>query len=380
MRKSVPPKLKTVLIWCSKVFFRAISQAEHPLILFIDDLQWADLASLNLLKTLMSDTEKSHFFIIGAFRDNEVDNTHPLMLMLDELNKAQIQVTRRFLPNLTNQDVNQLISDTLGCETAEVRTLSNLVSKKTAGNAFFTTEFLKSLYQQELLTFNLTKQQWQWEMAKIDNLSITDNVVELVASKIGLLPPDSIEVLKLASCIANQFDLQTLSIIYQHSLSDTLAALWKAIETDLVLPLDEHYKQLDKLPTSELQSGFKFQHDRIQQAAYSLIPDSQKPSLHQQVGQLLLANTPKEQLEEKIFDIVNQLNFATELLKQPSQQQELAQLKSPRIGFRVCQLWLNSVRSGIGYRKWLSIWAASVTIIREVRCLRAESQNVCDHK
>jgi predicted ATPase/serine phosphatase RsbU (regulator of sigma subunit)/tRNA A-37 threonylcarbamoyl transferase component Bud32 len=307
-------------------FFRAISQPEHPLILFIDDLQWADLASLNLLKTLMMDTEKGHFLIIGAFRDNEVDNTHSLMLMVDELIEAQVMVNTISVPNMAFQYINQLISDTLGCGTVQVQPLTQLVYDKTQGNAFFTTEFLKSLYQEELLTFDTKERQWQWEVDKIAALSITDNVVELMAGKIGLLPSGTIEVLKLAACIGNHFDLDMLAIIAQHALSDTLASLWKTVEEGLVLPLDDHYKQLDKLQTGELQSHFKFQHDRVQQAAYSLIEATDKQTIHLQIGRLLLNSTPKAELEEHLFDIVNQLNAGRELINDALEKQKLTQL------------------------------------------------------
>jgi len=307
-------------------FFRAICQPDHPLVLFIDDLQWADLASLNLLKTLMMDTEKGHFLIIGAFRDNEVDKTHPFMLMVDTLLEAQVIINTISVPNLTFQNVNFLISDTLGCDIAHARTLSDLVYEKTGGNAFFTTEFLKSLYQQELLGFDLKQQQWQWEMEKIASLSITDNVVELMASKISLLLTDTIEVLKLASCIGNQFDLETLSVINQQTLSDTFTSLWKALEEGLLLPLDDHYKQLKKRQPGQVQSHFKFQHDRVQQAAYSLIAEPDKKAIHLQIGRLLLTNTSREKPADNLFKRADHLNIGRELITAPQERVELARL------------------------------------------------------
>jgi predicted ATPase/serine phosphatase RsbU (regulator of sigma subunit)/tRNA A-37 threonylcarbamoyl transferase component Bud32 len=307
-------------------FFRAISQPQHPLILFIDDLQWADLASLNLLKNLLMDTENNHFLVIGAFRDNEVDKTHPLMLMVDEILEAPVIVNTISVSNLTRQDVNQLVSDALGCDIAHAQPLTDLIYDKTHGNAFFTTEFLKSLYQEELLTFDTKERQWQWQVEKIAALSITDNVVELMASKIGLLPSGTTEVLKLAACIGNHFDLDMLAIIAQHALSDTLASLWKAVEEGLILPLDDHYKQPDKLQAGELQSHFKFQHDRVQQAAYSLIETTDKQTIHLQIGRLLFNSTPKAELEEHLFDIVNQLNAGRELISEAVEKQKLSKL------------------------------------------------------
>jgi predicted ATPase/serine phosphatase RsbU (regulator of sigma subunit)/tRNA A-37 threonylcarbamoyl transferase component Bud32 len=339
-------------------FFQAISLKEHPLTLFIDDLQWADLASLNLLKNLMMDTDNAHFMIIGAFRDNEVDKTHPLMLMVDEILEAQVIVNTISVPNLQFQDINQLISDTLGCEIVQTQPLTQLVYDKTHGNAFFTTEFLKSLYQEELLTFDTHQQQWQWEVEKISALAITDNVVELMANKIDLLPTDTIEVLKLAACIGNQFELKTLSVIYQHSLSDTLSILWKAIEESLVLPLDNHYKQIEKLQIDERNSRFKFQHDRIQQAAYFMIADSDKPAFHQQIGGFLLLTHPKD-WKDRIFEIVDHLNLGIELVTEQDEKNEIAQFNlqagkkaKTAMAYEVALNYLDAGRSLLAQDSW----------------------------
>jgi predicted ATPase/serine phosphatase RsbU (regulator of sigma subunit) len=303
-------------------FFRAIAQKIHPLVLFIDDLQWADLASLNLLKTLMSETENQYFLIIGAYRDNEVDATHPLMMMLEEFHQRQATVKSISLANLSSEEVNSLMAEALRCEPAHVETLTNLVYEKTQGNAFFTHEFLKSLYEEELLVFEVKEQKWQWEISKIAAKNMSDNVVELMANKIEKCPIDTITVLKLAASIGNQFDLETLSIIYQHSQQDTLAHLWKAVEESLVLPLDEHYKCLEQKMTETTR--FKFQHDRIQQATYSLIEENQRQSLHLQIGRLLLDKI--HNVEKILFDIVNQFNNSLSLVDDEAEKRQLAEL------------------------------------------------------
>jgi predicted ATPase/serine phosphatase RsbU (regulator of sigma subunit)/tRNA A-37 threonylcarbamoyl transferase component Bud32 len=302
-------------------FFRAICQKSNPFVLFIDDLQWADLSALNLLKTLMTDTERQSFLIIAAYRDNEVDPHHPLLLTVEALQKFGVLVNTISLENLSKAQVNILIAETLSTEPLSTQPLSNLVYEKTQGNAFFTHEFLKALYQQDLLTFDLKTQTWHWHINDIAALDMTSNVVDLMASKIKELPTQTLEVVKLASCLGNSFDLKTLSLIYQESLLNTLDHLWQAIKEGLLEPLNAHYKQREKLKNNEANPLFKFQHDRVQQAAYSLIAEANKAFLHWEIGHLLLEDLGNNSL----FDIVDHLNLGLSLAENQNQY-EIAQL------------------------------------------------------
>ncbi|HAI69348.1 MAG TPA: hypothetical protein DCM38_07930, partial [Gammaproteobacteria bacterium] len=304
-------------------FFRTICQPEHPLILFIDDLQWADSASLNLLNTLMMETESQYFLIIGAYRDNEVDATHPLMMTVEDIQKTESIVNPLLLQNLSLNDVNTLIAEALMCKPSYAMPLTQLVYEKTQGNAFFTHEFLKSLYEQALLVFEGKTQRWQWQLDQITALDMTDNVVSLMVGKIGQLQTDTIEVLKLASCIGNQFDLKTLSLISKALQSETLSWIWPAIQEGLLLPLDENYKQLE---FEETNSHFKFQHDRVQQAAYSLIEKTTQSTTHLTIGRLLLANTSTNSLKDKLFDIVNQFNEGFAFITDETEKLKVAKL------------------------------------------------------
>jgi len=305
-------------------FFRAICQPDHPLVLFIDDLQWADLASLNLLKTLSMDTETQDFLIIGAYRNNEVEATHPLMMTLQELTEAQVAVNTIHLQNLSVHDVNRLIAETLGSDDAYTHALANLVYEKTRGNAFFTKEFLKSLYVKQLLTFDWQKKQWQWDVESILAQKMTDNVVVLMAESIGQLSEETQAVLKLAACIGNRFELKTLSIICQQSPAETLTVMLLAIKEGLIIPLDNRYKSLEIIASANVTIDFKFLHDRVQQAAYSLMTTAQNQALHLQIGRLLLAST--DNLEENLFEIVNQLNKGKALIDSEAERLNLAQL------------------------------------------------------
>jgi len=307
-------------------FIRAISAEEHPLVFFVDDLQWADAALLNLLKTLLTDKDINHLLIVGAYRDNEVDSAHPLIMTIDELLKENAFANTLKLENLSGEAVNALIVDTLDEESAEVGPLTGLVYEKTQGNAFFLTRFLQSLHEEGLVIYDHAKHKWLWDVAQIQAKQITDNVVDLMSSKIRKFTAETQSILKLASCIGSHFDLQTLSIIYQRDPKDTLACLWITIQEGLILPLDDNYQLVTTQDAKGVDAHFKFQHDRIRQAAYSLTGDSDRPRLHLQIGRLLLANTREADLEDRLFDIVHQLNKAHDLVAGAEDRLSLAQL------------------------------------------------------
>ncbi|NQE37106.1 trifunctional serine/threonine-protein kinase/ATP-binding protein/sensor histidine kinase [Microcoleus asticus] len=313
---------------------------KHPLVLFIDDLQWVDSASLKLLQLLMMSSDSQYFLLIGAYRDNEVNETHPLMFLLDEIKKAGVKVNQIDIQPLNTVQVNQLIADTLHCELETAFSLAKIVFNKTAGNPFFVTQIIKTFYQENLLSFDLNAGSWQWDVQKIKEVKITDNVVELMVNKIQKLPNYTQSALKVAACIGNTFTLNDLAIVNEKSLSSTANELWQALQEDFIFPLSGAYKipLTDDLNTSsslvekiENQSSlphieYKFLHDRVQQAAYFLIPAEQKKEIHLKVGQLLLKNTKTTEIEDKIFDIVNHLNIAIELITSEKIKQELAEL------------------------------------------------------
>lgn len=216
-------------------FIKAICQAEHPLVFFIDDLQWADSASLKLLKIILGDRNIQNLLIVGAYRDNEVDSIHPLVMTLDEIEKEGGSVSKIHLKNLTPKDVNALIAEALGCSTIFSQPLTNLVCEKTQGNAFFITEFLKSLYTDMLLSLDYSKKQWRWDLEQIQAKEITDNVVELMTIKIVNLAEGTQKNLQLAACIGNNFDLSTLAVISQQSVKQVLDHLLPALQEGLIV-------------------------------------------------------------------------------------------------------------------------------------------------
>jgi Predicted ATPase len=275
----------------------------------------------------MTDATTQYLFVIGAYRDNEVSATHPAMLTLSEMKKQGVVINHLSLSPLNLNQVNEFIADTLKTDRIQAQRLADLVWQKTQGNPFFIKEFLKSLYTEQLLKFDTNAGAWDWDLEQIITRNITDNVVEFMADKIQTLSESAQKVLRLAACIGNQFDLPTLSIINETSQKAAANELWDAIQSGLILPLGDDYKFLKtNREAKDLKITYKFAHDRIQQAAYSLIPPDDKQAVHWKVGQLLLQNTPQQILQQKIFDIVNQLNFGIEAIDVQLERDKLAQL------------------------------------------------------
>ncbi|MBD2129639.1 AAA family ATPase [Microcoleus sp. ZQ-A2] len=318
-------------------FLHVFTTQEHPLVLFLDDLQWADSASLKFIELLMSDRDSRYLLLIGAYRDNEVNATHPLILTLEEINAIGATINNIVLQPLHLNHVIQLVGETLRSNEENSKPLAELVFNKTQGNPFFLTQLLKSLYQDNLFTFNFSKGTWQWNIDLLRGIDITDNVVELMVNQIQKLSPTTQDILKLAACIGDKFTLDVLSIVNEKSLSETAQNLWESLKVGLVLPQSQSYKiplvgdwdmeqEQSIIPMSQLQISYKFLHDRVQQAAYSIIPIEEKKKTHLKIGELLLKHTSETELEENIFEIVNQLNVGSELILQQSQKDELARL------------------------------------------------------
>ncbi|MBD1898809.1 AAA family ATPase [Trichocoleus sp. DQ-A3] len=317
-----------------KQFISVFTTKEHPLVVFLDDLQWADSASLKLIELLMINTDSQYLLLIGAYRDNEVFPTHPTFQTIDKIREMGTTVNDIVLQPLQLLNVEELIADTLN-ESVQAKLLAELLFSKTQGNPFFLTQLLKTLYQEDLLVYNLHLGEWQWNLEQIQAIGITDyNVVELIARNIQKLSDETQKVLKLAACIGNTFNLEVLSVVNEESSLVTATQLWSALQAGLILPLSNEYKiplvfsqeESGGITLTDLKVDYKFLHDRVQQAAYSLIPDEQKKQTHLTIGQLLLQSTTPEEQKENIFALVNQLNYGTDLLHSESEKYELAQL------------------------------------------------------
>ncbi|MDM8541373.1 AAA family ATPase [Desulfococcaceae bacterium HSG9] len=306
-------------------------QPDHPLIIFLDDLQWIDSATLKLLELITTNRDNTALLFIGAYRDNEVDPTHPLMATLNKLREENVAINQITLKPLTFSHINRLIADSLHQNLKAVDSLTDLVMRKTNGNPFFVNQFLHILYEENLLDFTPAtheqKGHWRWDMDQIETLNITDNVVELMIGKLKKLPESAQHVLRLAACNGNRFDLDTLSIISEKSVTETYQLLMPTLQEGLILPLSEPEVTGSDIHTSQLIiRHFQFLHDRVQEAAYSLVDDEQKRTVHLQIGRLWLKSASAAKLEDKIFDIAGHFNHSVDLIDNQAERLRIAQL------------------------------------------------------
>ncbi|MCT7972347.1 ATP-binding sensor histidine kinase [Laspinema olomoucense] len=319
-------------------FVQVFTSKDHPLVIFLDDLQWADSASLDLLKLLMDETE--YLLVLGAYRDNEISALHPFILALNEMLKNGATIDTITLSALSSNNLNQLVSETLNSAPSLTESLTELIYQKTQGNPFFATQFLHALYEDKLITFNRHQSPrtsgqiqggWQCDIAQVKALAITDDVVEFMALQLQKLPIETQDILKLAACIGAEFDLNTLVIVSEKSQGTTATALWQALQKGLVIPTTKIYKfftesESEELFTVSANPTYRFLHDRVQQASYSLIPEPQKKQTHYHIGKLLQQNLSQIEQEEKLFDIVGHLNLGQELITQPGEREALARI------------------------------------------------------
>ncbi|MEP1077750.1 PAS domain S-box protein [Leptolyngbya sp. PL-A3] len=309
-------------------FVRAFCAKEHPLVIFLDDLQWIDSATLKLIELILLDEQIQYLFLIGAYRDNELTPEHPLVLTLESLRKGGAVFQEIILTPLTLEPLSQLIAETLHHNPDTVRSLAQVVLRKTEGNPFFVGEFLKLLHGENLLTFDAQQLSWQWNLAEIEAQDITANVVELLLRQLQKLPEATQQVLSTAACVGSEFDLETLALSAERNSEGTV---WekspKAIFQDLLAAIQAGLIQtLSELDEDLLVQEYKFLHDRVQQAAYALIDESQKQVVHVQIGRNLLEKTSPEQRSERLFAIVDHLNQGLELVTVRSERTEIARL------------------------------------------------------
>ena len=314
-------------------FIRVFANFEHPLAIFLDDLQWADSASLGLIKNLMLDSTMQYLFLMLAYRDNETDASHPFTTMVDSIKKEGLDIGLIYLNPLQEDNVNEMLRDSLFCQAEEVAPLAELVYQKTGGNPFFITELLKQLTKEDSITFDYDNGKWKWNLEKIKSTRISENVVELLIGRIQKLSEKTQNILKLASCIGNNFELATLSLINNAWPQDTKKDLAETIKEELIYPVGDNYRLVDSMGTdikdmrrnyeTAKKIAYRFQHDRVQQASYELIGESEKKALRLKIGRILLKN---EGWEENLFDVVNHLNIGSDLISEESEKKHLIEL------------------------------------------------------
>ncbi|MBN1534535.1 MAG: AAA family ATPase [Spirochaetes bacterium] len=341
-------------------FISIFAREDHPLVIFLDDLQWSDPPSLNLIQRLLLTRGLRSMLIIGAYRDNEVREGHPLLLLLTETGKAGILDTLSLNP-LDRGTVNRYIADAITCDTHHSLPLTEMVYRKTEGNPFFTVEFLKRLYREGWLSFSYDDRRWQWNPERIGSQEISDNVIEFMIDKLKCLPDRTLKMLQLASCMGNFFDLKTLSVISETTPAAAAEALWEAARQEVIYPLDDRYRlMLSASPWMEGQTAdfdvtFRFQHDRVQQAAYSMVGEEDRPRLHLTIGRLMLRFAETEERDDLTIRIAHHLNEASELITGEQEREAAARLNlAAAIRARLSTAYqpaLQYVMKGIGFLK-----------------------------
>jgi PAS domain S-box-containing protein len=292
-------------------FISVFARPDHPLALFLDDLQWLDAATLDLLEYLLIRSDMQNLMLIGAYRDNEVTAAHPLMRKVGDIKTAGGKVAEIALEPLAREDFGRLIADTFRCELDRAVPLAHLVHEKTGGNPFFANQFIHALAEEGLLTLDHAAARWSWHLRRIQTKGYTDNVVDLMVKKLTRLPAETQEALQQFACLGNVAEITMLSIVLGTSEEEVHEALWPSVRQELV---------------GRRSGAYRFVHDRIHEAAYSLIPEEQRVEMHLRIGRLLVARTTADKREEAVFDIVNQLNRGAPLITSQDEREQLAEL------------------------------------------------------
>ncbi|XXY52046.1 AAA family ATPase [Sorangium sp. So ce269] len=324
-------------------FVAACVQKEHPMVLFLDDLQWADAGSLQLLEQLITHAEAGHLLLVGAYRDNEIGPAHPLSIMLSDARKGGAAVTDIVLAPLSAADVGALVAGTVRAPAEQVEPLARLVHEKTGGNPFFLIQFLIALHQEGLLAFDAEAGAFRWDIAAIRDKGFSDNVVDLMTGKLRRLSAPTQDALKLAACLGSSFTLDSLAMIASRPAAELREALAEAAREGLLLCRDVAYR---------------FLHDRVQQAAYALIPAAQLPEVHLCIGRLLLKGRSAGEGEEALFDVVGHLNRGAALIRSPAERSDLAALNL-RAGRRA--------RAAAAHESAAALFAAGMALLGEDR-------------
>ncbi|MBL0042298.1 MAG: serine/threonine-protein kinase PknK [Xanthomonadales bacterium] len=306
-------------------FVKALAAHGHPLLVFLDDLQWADSQTLRLLEHLVRDDGECSALIVGAYRDNEVAAGDPLSLTIASIRSAQGRLEHLQLAPLGAREVQQLVADTLHCAPAEAAPLAALCLEKTQGNPFFLGQFLRNLNGKGDIRYVRKEGAWRWDLALIRQRSMTDNVVDLMLQKLAALEPATRALLALAAHLGDSFDHAQLMSVGERDAVATAEVLWPALQENLLVPLNEGYK-FEHSPELLRTARYRFLHDRVQQAAHELTPASERPALRLHCGRLLLAACNEAELEERLFIILESLNAAIELMTDPAERARLLAL------------------------------------------------------
>ena len=308
-------------------FIDLFCEKTHPLVIFLDDLQWVDADTLKLVERIAQHPERKPLLFLGAYRDNEVEADHRLTISCEVIKKTGQPLQTIPLKSLNPEDISQLLAHTCHCRPEEAKSLAELLVCKTGGNPFFVSQFLTVLSEKEMIRYSPEEKQWIWDLAAIEFLAVTDNVVELLIDRLHRFSSETRKLLSLAACIGNTFDLESLEQISGAESGELYENLLPALETGLILGFFQAPQPDNPTAGASAESGsFKFLHDRVQQAAYALIAQKERKPVHLQIGQTLLKQYAPEKGEALLFDIVHHLNLARMVKDKWKERSRLAEL------------------------------------------------------
>ncbi|NOU93814.1 AAA family ATPase [Paenibacillus sp. LMG 31456] len=359
-------------------FLEVFAVKEQPLIIFIDDLQWSDNSSLQLIQDLAALSYSPYLLFIGAYREKEITDAHPLRWTIDKLDRMpNIHVTHLHLRLLNINEIKQMLQDSLQPNSKQgLEELASLVMQKTKGNPFFTKQFLHSLYDQQLLEFNYENSQWQWNIHQLKEFGhIADNVIELMIHRIRRLPPPAQSLLMHASCIGRMFSFELLTLISSMSVEQMEAYLTTAIHEGLVVPLE-------KTESDYKTASYKFLHDRVHQAVYSLVSKEQKQELHYRIGKQMLQSVNSEEQSDQLFVMTNHLNLGKELLTLTREKELLIDLNiqaskkaKANTAYETALKYVTHSLQLLDKNSWICQYESSYTVYAEL----AELEYLCGH-
>ncbi|HTV23406.1 MAG TPA: AAA family ATPase, partial [Polyangiaceae bacterium] len=365
-----------------RAFIRALARPEHPLVIFVDDLQWTDASTAELLVHLLEDESLRHLLIIGAYRDNEVDEEHLLGLALAKLRAARPEVVRQIrLEPLSPDSVHVIVASTVLGPPELSRPLADLVSRKTDGNPFFVNELLRMLNLEGAFRFVRSEGRWEWQLERIAQARFSDNVVDLMVERLNRLPAATLELLPIGACLGAEFELASLVHVVGRPPGALALALWEAVRADVLVPVGSSYRlvsdgtEYDRVGLQELAVRYRFQHDRVQQAAYSLLGAEQRARTHVEIGRLLQASLDPREREARTFEIVNHLNLGRSHIQEvddrvalAEQNRQAAERAKRAAAFQIANQYLECALGLLSPEEW----AAQPALRFQSALLRAE--------
>eukprot|EP00026_Physarum_polycephalum_P000057 Phypoly_transcript_00057.p1 GENE.Phypoly_transcript_00057~~Phypoly_transcript_00057.p1 ORF type:complete len:2589 (+),score=470.61 Phypoly_transcript_00057:138-7904(+) len=291
------------------ILFLKVILSKFVVVLFLDDMQWADPSTISLLEAFMVNTAVDNLVLVCAYRDNEVDSSHLFRIVMDDIEKKGIHCQKLMLAPIKHNDITQLVSDSFRCDREKAAPLSLLINKKTGGNPFFVGQFLKTITHDKLVQFNYKTREWEWSLDQLRAMQYTENVVDFMVAKIRKLSPEVQHVLQLASCLGNTFTVPMLSTVSQLTFDDVESCLTAVLLSGLVFTYSE-----DKVVAKTVirTDYYKFIHDRVQEAFYVTMDLESRKSTHLKIARLLQEKGYSSQ--DLLFTIALNYNLASDLV------------------------------------------------------------------